>query len=373
LINKRGEYKDDRTGSKHVKPVFRLLSNEDIQNYPNVGVILSTTTSAETHEWSQYQAGVFSHQIRSGILGAADVNLDKEITYDELAAYVSAANAKVRHSKAKLDIFVRPPSKNLSAPLFLLKRLSNTSGGFLRLTTAEQGKFFIETAEGVRYADFNKSNEQPLEIALLNPKHFYLCSQSKRFKIIPNGKIIQASELIPSIQLLSSRQDLGDDFRNNLFQVPFGVSFYQGFMASPDSKQNFIATFNNINRQKVTGVLDKTLSDKKSSNLSVLAYSSVSLAAATSVAAGILYYLSDKKSDEFKNSIFENASGSIKEDAENMKITSQVLWGVAGAAALSSIFFFLMNDDSANEPSSHSVIVPTIDSKSLGASFSLRF
>jgi hypothetical protein len=41
---------------------------------PNVGVFLSTSAEGEAFEWSEIQSGIFSHLVRSGLLGAADAN-----------------------------------------------------------------------------------------------------------------------------------------------------------------------------------------------------------------------------------------------------------------------------------------------------------
>ncbi|MCP4498932.1 MAG: hypothetical protein GY822_03070 [Deltaproteobacteria bacterium] len=39
-----------------------------------VGLFLSTSSATRSHEWAGFQAGVFSHEIRSGLYGAADVD-----------------------------------------------------------------------------------------------------------------------------------------------------------------------------------------------------------------------------------------------------------------------------------------------------------
>ena len=52
------------------------------QRHPNVGVLLSTNAEADVYEWSQLEAGVFSHEVRSGLTGAADVDGDGQVTYE---------------------------------------------------------------------------------------------------------------------------------------------------------------------------------------------------------------------------------------------------------------------------------------------------
>ncbi|HET9551521.1 MAG TPA: hypothetical protein VFP50_01000 [Anaeromyxobacteraceae bacterium] len=76
---------------------------------PGVGVFLSTSAEAEVYEWSELQAGVFSHAVRSGLLGAADANRDGRITYEELAAFVETASAGVRNPAYRPQVFARGP------------------------------------------------------------------------------------------------------------------------------------------------------------------------------------------------------------------------------------------------------------------------
>src|SRR5262249_6446783 len=64
-----------------------------LANDPRVGLLLSTSSARESHEWEGYQAGVFSHEVRSGLYGAADADGDGRVSYSEIAAFVSRANA----------------------------------------------------------------------------------------------------------------------------------------------------------------------------------------------------------------------------------------------------------------------------------------
>jgi hypothetical protein len=64
---------------------------------PNVGVFLSTSAEAEVYEWSELQSGVFSHAVRSGLMGAADARHNGRITYQELAAFLDTASAEIKN------------------------------------------------------------------------------------------------------------------------------------------------------------------------------------------------------------------------------------------------------------------------------------
>jgi hypothetical protein len=84
---------------------------------PNVGVLLSTSAEAEVFEWSELQSGIFSHAVRSGLMGAADVNGDGRITYDEIRAFVDVASARVENPLYRPKVFARGPNGNGDEPL----------------------------------------------------------------------------------------------------------------------------------------------------------------------------------------------------------------------------------------------------------------
>lgn len=85
---------------------------------PNVGVFLSTSAEAETFEWSELGAGIFSHAVRSGLSGAADANADGDVTYEELAAFVATASKRIKNARFRPNVFARGPSGRSDEPLF---------------------------------------------------------------------------------------------------------------------------------------------------------------------------------------------------------------------------------------------------------------
>ncbi len=84
---------------------------------PNVGVFLSTSAEGEAFEWSEIQSGIFSHVVRSGLLGAADANLDGSVSYTELAAFVDTATADVRNPNMRPHVYARGPGAVDNTPI----------------------------------------------------------------------------------------------------------------------------------------------------------------------------------------------------------------------------------------------------------------
>lgn len=91
-------------------PTPRDAAEALARRLPNVGVFLSTSAQAEVYEWSELQSGVFSHAVRSGLLGAADASGDGQVSYDELAAFVDTSVAAIKNPSFRPRVFARGPN-----------------------------------------------------------------------------------------------------------------------------------------------------------------------------------------------------------------------------------------------------------------------
>jgi len=120
---------------------------------PETGVFLSTSAEAEVFEWSELQSGIFSHAVRSGLLGAADANLDGVVTYDELAAFVGVASSRVKNPLYRPKVFARGPHGRGDEPLFLL---SSARGARLELEAGPHTRLTVRDGEDVPWIDVNK-------------------------------------------------------------------------------------------------------------------------------------------------------------------------------------------------------------------------
>jgi hypothetical protein len=119
---------------------------------PNVGVLLSTSAEAEVFEWSELQSGIFSHAVRSGLLGGADANGDGRITYDEIRAFVDVASARVDNPLYRPKVFARGPNGRDDEPIF---DLSNARALRLELEGREQ-RVTLRDAQELAWIDVHK-------------------------------------------------------------------------------------------------------------------------------------------------------------------------------------------------------------------------
>lgn len=229
-----GTWRDDRAGeSLDAELTAYLQRRPGAPTLPStVGVIVSTSGAAEVHEWRRFRGGVFSHELRSGLLGAADVNGDRRVTYDELEAYLAAANAAITSPEARVNVHAQAPRQDRSRPLIRLD-------SFKRSTTLElergQGRYVLEDARGLRYADLHADPQTTTRMVLLHrPVHgkpYYLRSATGQARVPVATPTIKSGALAFAAQTGQSRGAVEDAYREGLYAVPFTSAFYAGFMA----------------------------------------------------------------------------------------------------------------------------------------------
>ncbi len=219
-------------GPAHREVVKGLLATRELERYPQVGVVLSTSTEQESHEWSAIRSGVFSHLVRSALTGAADVNADGRVEYSELHAFVAAASQGAEDVRGKLAAFVRPPALDRSAPLADLS--VRGAVGYLLVPTGIEGRLWVEDSRGVRVAEFHKERERPLVAALPTGRGYFLRTVGREvsFTFARAGEVVDAGGLTWRETSLAARGAVEDALRERLFSVPFGSRFYRGYVAS---------------------------------------------------------------------------------------------------------------------------------------------
>lgn len=231
LLHAKGAWRDDQAPDHEGGDLLqRFLKNETLERHPNTGVVLATSSSAETHEWSRFQGGIFSHEVRSALAGAADVDGDGAVSYSELAAYVAAANSQVTNQQAHLSIFTRPPAQDMGEPVV---RLAGPPAHLLQVARPVKGHFYVEDLRGVRYADFNKSGEQALTLVLPQASRvYYLRGKAGEVRVElkdPPG-VIRVDRLDPLT--LSARGPMEEALRRGLYAVPYGRGFHEGYLSA---------------------------------------------------------------------------------------------------------------------------------------------
>jgi hypothetical protein len=230
LVFNRGPEQDDYRPDDYRTAIASYLDQQDLRAYPNTGAILASTAGRETHEWEVFGAGVFSHEVRSGLTGVADANGDGAVEYSELAAYVHAANDAIPDESARPMVVFQPPSSDRNRPL-----LAYTDGprSFLRIPRGFMGRAWLEDARGNRYADFNSSGEAPIVLALADAPFYYLRRDNDEARVEPpRPGVIDEGRLSWRHRESGTRGALSDAFQRHLYGQAYGSGFYAGFVAS---------------------------------------------------------------------------------------------------------------------------------------------
>ncbi|MFP4600013.1 MAG: caspase family protein [Persicimonas sp.] len=241
MVESRGgdSWEDDGSGDTLDGDLDAYLSKREdtrVVRGSTVGVIVSTSGTAEVHEWSRFRAGVFSHQLRSALLGAADVDASGDITYAELEAYLVAANAGVANPRARINVYADPPEQDRRRPLVALDDYENATS--LEIPRNSGGRFHLEDARGLRYADFHADSTLDSRMILLHGptgrRGYYLSSDDEQASVPVDEAQVSATELAFAAHDDQSRGSVDEAFRTGLFSVPYGDGFYRGFVAARD-------------------------------------------------------------------------------------------------------------------------------------------
>jgi hypothetical protein len=198
----------------------------------NVGLLLSTSSARESHEWEGFQAGVFSHEVRSGLYGAADADGDGRVSYREIAAFVARANAAIPNEQLRPDVFARPPAG--SGGIVDLRR-----GLARRLTVGAdvaQAHYLLEDERGNRLADFHKARGQA--VSLLRPASagtLYLrrVGDNQEFEVPMTPDVVLVDDLLPTPSRSTARGAARHAF-NLVFSLPFDQSSVSAYELPPE-------------------------------------------------------------------------------------------------------------------------------------------
>lgn len=228
LVHRRG----DGAEPAHKDAVTAFVGREDIARYPNTGFILSTSTEKDTHEWSVYRAGIFSHELHSAMIGGADVNGDGQIAYSEISAFVAAANQHVA-TEARVEPFVQPPAADLARPLVDLR--ASRFSHWLYVPKGNSAQLYLEDGRGVRYGDVHVGRDQAVTLGLLPSNHYFVRtadgSREIRFELGRPGRIELDRTKMKSATL-AARGATEESFRLHLYEEPFDAAFYRGYVAA---------------------------------------------------------------------------------------------------------------------------------------------
>jgi hypothetical protein len=198
-----------------------------LARYPNVGAIMASTAGAEAHEWNVYQGGIFTHELISGLRGAADVDGDGRIEYSELGAFLAAANRAVTDPRARLHTVVVPPRLDPRRAIVVLEDAPHSAR--LRGRPAPLGAFYVEDARGQRLADVHAESGARVALVVPPDQSLYVRTVAGESELrLAAGEVGVLDSLQLSPQNMRPRGALESALRRGLFATPFGPAYYRG-------------------------------------------------------------------------------------------------------------------------------------------------
>jgi hypothetical protein len=204
--------------------------------FRNTGFLLASSTEAPTHEWEEFQSGIFSHELRSGLLGSADLDGDARISYDELAAFVRVANRPIRNARFRPEFLARAPAGGDG--VFL--DLGGASGGVIDTARRPSARYLLEDDLGVRWADLHPAGPVLLRlpVAPWQPAHYFFrrWGGEEEYRVAPGEKVSLAQRKpVPASTIARGAA-------HEAFAQLFAEAFDAGALASPAPPAQLSAT-----------------------------------------------------------------------------------------------------------------------------------
>lgn len=220
---------DASTRSLERRTSQQWLERRSLARLPHIGVLVATTAGEQAHEWSALESGVFTHEVLSGLWGAADVNEDLRIEYSEIQAFVAAANRTVADPKAVPRVIARPPETDPHSPLVDLSALRQSL--WITGDASELGHFHIELDNGQRHADVHRTGS--LTIALPGAGTAFLRTDESEARIeLRPGGVVGLGKLAMVERSTAPRGAIDAQYRRELYREPFSADYYRGYVDS---------------------------------------------------------------------------------------------------------------------------------------------
>lgn len=290
-----------------------------------IGLLLSSSSGRESHEWENFQAGVFSHEVRSGLYGAADASGDGLISYREIAAFVERANDAIPNERFRPDVYARPPSgSNVLADVRrALERRVEVRG--------KQGAHYaLENRLGVRLADFHPGGDQTMNIVrpVIGDTYLRRLPTDEEY-VLPRGvDVVRLAALEPETPRVAMRGALHEAF-SRVFSLPFDQDSVRRYRFRPLSAPNEPLDSN----QGSTGTW------RRPAGIAVLGLGAAALATGLALTVSARTLHSDSRSGVSQASIAER-----NERVSDRQNAAAVSFGIAGAAAATGLTLLLWPD-----------------------------
>ncbi|MBN2360904.1 MAG: caspase family protein [Deltaproteobacteria bacterium] len=210
----------------------QLVEQRDLP--ATVGLLLSTSAAADSHEWEALQGGIFSHEVRSAMRGAADLDADGVITYQETAAFIWSANATIPSRRYRPQFFARPPAGGEPAGA-LVPALAGSSDR-LAIGPGASRHLFVEDGAGRRIADLHPAADAVIALRIPPGRPLFVRQSGSDLEYeLPAGRTLALADLEPAPATARPRSAAHVAF-GKLFARPFDRGALEGYRAHRDQE-----------------------------------------------------------------------------------------------------------------------------------------
>jgi hypothetical protein len=306
------------------RPIQGFSSLGALGTRAEVGVLLSTSSARESHEWERVQAGVFSHEVRSGLYGAADVDHDGRVSYREIAAFVERANAGIANQRFRPEVYARAPSGNET-----LVELAQGLKRRIEVDGAAAAHYVLEDQDGVYLAEFhNAPNERVMLVRPLASGRLYLARavDGREFVIEPELEIA-STEALALVEPRQQARGAAHEAFQKTFQLPFGKTTVQSFRFRPLPPED----------EADAGV------EEGSSTRTIAGYGLLGLGVAGGAVGGWALF-SAANADELPPTASQAQASDRNDEIRSKNVVGGVALGVGAAATAAGITLLLWPD-----------------------------
>jgi hypothetical protein len=288
----------------------------------HIGFVLSTSTDRDSHEWEQFQAGIFSHEIRSALRGAADADADSRVTYAELGAFLQRANESIPNARFRPDFVISPPGsrrRDLSNAV-LSWRSAPSVVLDLEAIRPTLGHLFVESPSGQRLMDVHGSPTEGLALHLGATRPLFVRSARDPSEYeVKQRRTVLLSSLTARHQRTARKGAVHLAFER-IFELPFGQSQVADFRRRYAEQADHRIARQGVPRQRSTTW--RTVG-------TVGGWTAI----ATGVAGAALTIWAIERQQAGSDATHEERVA-LNDDIARINTASYVLYGVAGTGAL---------------------------------------
>ena len=204
------------------------------------GFVLSTSSQRDSHEWSRFQAGIFSHEVRSALRGAADADVDGGISYSELGAFLVTANQAIDNPRFRPDFMVQPPGGRIEAFSQAVLRWPVGSNALL-LDRPGLGHVYVEDHAGTRLADVHGVDGEFFALHLPPEGTLFVRRADESSEYVVGPASVRLSGLTAAAPAYRRKGAAHVAF-SALFGQPFGAGQVRGYLAARQAVPTHLLT-----------------------------------------------------------------------------------------------------------------------------------